>query len=256
MLEQTESHGATGSPRTTLMTYLGLGGQVSRETQHNGADGSAPLATTKNYAYDAYGHRISMTNTPNGGSAATSTYGYDVHGSVSLLLADTGTATASYGYRAHGDADDELTAGDFDSSDPSEAPAGLLGNPLNAYRYSAKRFDSGSGSIDMGARRFGPDTARFMQRDNFNGATADLGLSLDPLTQNRYALASGNPISFVEWDGHLSYAAGGGATSPAPSTEKPGRDLVGETVGIVVGAGGAVVDRLGLYQQLATSRSE
>jgi len=25
---------------------------------------------------------------------------------------------------------------------------------------------------------------------------------LDPLTQNRYALAGGNPISYVEWDGH------------------------------------------------------
>jgi RHS repeat-associated protein len=218
VLEQTESHGATGSPRTTLMTYLGLGGQVSRETQHNGADGTAPLATTKNYAYDAYGHRISMTSQPNGGSAATSTYGYDVHGSVSLLLADTGSATASYGYRAYGDVDDELTAGDFDPSDPAESP-GLLDNPVNAFRYSAKRFDSGSGSIDMGARRFGPATARFLQRDTFQGATADLGLALDPLTQNRYALASGNPISFVEWDGHVALldGGGGGASSPTPS---------------------------------------
>ena len=60
----------------------------------------------------------------------------------------------------------------------------------------------------MGARRFGPDTARFLQRDNFQGATADLGLALDPLTQNRYALASGNPISFVEWDGHVDRSAG------------------------------------------------
>lgn len=34
VLEQTESHSATGSPRTTLMTYLGLGRQVSLETQH------------------------------------------------------------------------------------------------------------------------------------------------------------------------------------------------------------------------------
>jgi RHS repeat-associated protein len=256
VLEQTESHGASGSPRTTLMTYLGLGKQVTRETHHNGADGTAPLLTTKDYAYDAYGHRISMTNTPNGGSAATSTYGYDVHGSVSLLLADTGTATASYGYRPYGDADDEMTAGDFDPSDRTES-AGLLDNPLNAFRYSGKRFDSGSGSIDMGARRFGPDTSRFLQRDNFNGATADLGLSLDPLTQNRYALASGNPISFVEWDGHLFFAdgGGGGATSPTPSSDEgTGGKIIKGLQGIVhdntIGLVESVVDFVTHFDQI------
>jgi RHS repeat-associated protein len=262
VLEQTESHGATGSPRTTLMTYLGLGVQVSTETQHNGDDGSDPLLTTKNYAYDAYGHRISMTNAPTGGTATTSTYGYDVHGSVSLLLADTGTATASYGYRAYGGADDELTAGDFDPSDRSES-AGLLDNPLNAFRYSGRRLDSGSGSIDMGARRFGPDTARFLQRDFFNGALSDLGLALDPLTQNRYALASGNPISFVEWDGHRMLVDGGGGSGTAGGTAivagtvvnidqdlrvesggSPGLDL-GDVGGVLVGAGEGAVETIG-----------
>lgn len=211
--EQTESHGATGSPRTTLLSYLGLGSAVSNETQHNGDDGSDPLLTTKSYSYDAYGHRSGLTNAPTGGTAATSTYGYDVHGSVSLLLGDTGTASASYGYRPYGAADAELTKGDLNAD-----------NPLNAFRYAAKRLDSGSGSIDMGARRFGPDTARFLQRDAFNGATADLGLALDPLTQNRYALASGNPISFVEWDGHVALLDGGGGgvdiDDPAPEPDE------------------------------------
>jgi RHS repeat-associated protein len=210
VVEQTESHGATGSPRTTLLSYLGLGNQVSRETQHNGDDGSDPLLTTKSYASDAFGHRIGMTNSPNGGTAATYTYGYDVHGSVSMLLSNTGSATASYGYRAYGASDSEITKGDVNAD-----------NPLNAYRFSGRRLDSGSGSIDMGARRFGPDTARFLQRDFFNGAVADLGLALDPLTQNRYALASGNPISFVEWDGHIALldGGGGGATTPTPDRE-------------------------------------
>jgi transposase len=56
----------------------------------------------------------------------------------------------------------------------------------------------------MGARRFGPDFGSFLQQDQFSGALADLGLALDPLTQNRYALAGGNPISYVEWDGHVA----------------------------------------------------
>jgi hypothetical protein len=38
----------------------------------------------------------------------------------------------------------------------------------------------------------------------YKGALANLGLSVDPLTQNRYALAGGNPISYMEIDGHLA----------------------------------------------------
>lgn len=99
----------------------------------------------------------------------------------------------TYGHHPFGQADTALTTGQG-SSDATD--------PLNSYRYSGKRYDGTSGSIDMGARRFGPDVARFLQRDAYQGALADLGLSLDPLTQNRYALAAGNPVSFVEVDGH------------------------------------------------------
>lgn len=212
VVEQTESH-SNGSPRTTLLSYLGLGNQVSGETQHNGDDAGDPLLTTKTYGYDAYGHGVAMTNTPAGGATATYIYGHDVHGSVSLLLADTGSATASYGYRAYGGGDAELTKGDVN-----------VDSPLNAIRYSARRLDSGSGSIDMGARRFGADNARFLQRDFFNGALADLSLALDPLTQNRYALASGNPISFVEWDGHVVLLNGGGGSATTPNPYVPPTD--------------------------------
>jgi RHS repeat-associated protein len=77
--------------------------------------------------------------------------------------------------------------------------------PLNPFRYTAKRYDTGSATYDMGARRFGPDTNRFLNlnQDLFYGALDNLGLSTDPLTANRYALAAGNPISYAEWDGHM-----------------------------------------------------
>ena len=65
----------------------------------------------------------------------------------------------------------------------------------------------------MGARRFGPDVGRILQADSYNGALSNLGLSLDPLTQNRYSLAGGNPLSFVEWDGHRPIPDGGGDAS-------------------------------------------
>jgi hypothetical protein len=69
----------------------------------------------------------------------------------------------------------------------------------------------------MGARRFGPDISKFLQQDVFYTALGNLGLALDPLTQNRYSLAGGNPISYVEFDGHMVLADGGGGSSPSPN---------------------------------------
>ena len=74
---------------------------------------------------------------------------------------------------------------------------------MNPFRFNDKRFDSGSGSIDMGARHYGPDTARFLSQDFYRNALADLKLATDPLTQNRYSYAGCNPVSFTETDGHL-----------------------------------------------------
>jgi RHS repeat-associated protein len=158
------------------------------------------------------------------GAIETFTYGNDVHGSVSQLIDDAGQVKASYGYDAYGGSDaptsdpETLTVGDTDEQ-----------APLNPYRYTGRRMDSGmaastapavpavSAGYDMGARRFGPDIGRFMQGDMLFGALANLGLALDPLTQNRYALAGGNPISYVEWDGHWVTVDGYGGASPAPA---------------------------------------
>ena len=54
----------------------------------------------------------------------------------------------------------------------------------------------------MGARTFSPTAQSFLQSDRYAGAMDDLSLSTDSLTANRYALAAGNPVSFVEVDGH------------------------------------------------------
>ena len=138
-----------------------------------------------------------MTNDPPDTNGVTDpktfTYAYDVHGSTSLLLNEGGGARASYGYDAYGEQDDQMSGGDPNQDEP-----------FNPYRYSARRYDSGSNSIDMGARRFGPDTMHFLQQDQYMGALSNLSLTTDPLTQNRYSLAGGNPVSFVEVDWSLS----------------------------------------------------
>jgi RHS repeat-associated protein len=47
----------------------------------------------------------------------------------------------------------------------------------------------------MGFRLYDPGLNRFLQRDRYNGALADLRLTTDPWTMNRYAFGGGNPLS-------------------------------------------------------------
>jgi RHS repeat-associated protein len=200
-----ETHGtgiSCSDSKTTQFTFAGLTNKVTQEQQSSGGT----LQTTKDYSYDVYGHRASETVTPNGQSASTYTYSYNVHDSVSLLLDSSGNTKASYAYRPYGDQDSTLSGGDPDKN-----------NPFNAYRYAAKRFDSGSQTIDTGARRFATDTSKFLQPDQFNNALSNLALGTDPITQNRYSLAGGNPLSFIEWDGHYPISDGGGSNDPSPS---------------------------------------
>ncbi len=223
-VEEVESHGTTPA-KTTLFSYLGLTNQEVEEKQKETATGAANW--TKSLGYDAAGVRTSMTTTPATGTATTDTFVHDVHGSVSLLVSAAGTtkgtARAAYGYKPYGEADPDLTKGDLNNDDP-----------INPFRYTAKRLDSGSGSLDMGARRFGPTTTRFLQGDKYHDALADLDLSFDPLTQNRYSLAGGNPISFIEVDGHrvIPDGSGTGWSGPTPKQDAAVRTSVTRRSGL------------------------
>jgi hypothetical protein len=107
------------------------------------------------------------------------------------------------------------------------SPGGLtqgdpdLLNPISSFRFRAKHVDTGSSTLDMGMQRFGPDISRFLTPDLFYGALSNFSLSIDPLTQNRYGLAGGNPISFREWDGHQFITDGGGGAATTPTTATP-----------------------------------
>lgn len=186
MSEQSESH-ANGPSRTTQFSYEGLSDRVSTENI------TGSNAGTKSYSYDAFGDKVGMSNTPSGGATERYSYGYDTRGSISQILNENGGAKASYGYEPYGAQSASLSKGDTDAK-----------SPINPYRFTGKRYDSGSGNLQMGARQFGPQTSRFLQPDRYQGALADMGLGLDPLTQNRMSLAGSNPINFVEVDGHFS----------------------------------------------------
>jgi RHS repeat-associated protein len=212
-VQESEQHPSfNGDTHVTNFSYLGTSNLDVEETQTSKNSGNT--LSVRDFTYDVTGNRLAMTSTQytNGqpGTPTTYTYGYDVHGSVSQLVDPSGRTKASYGYTPYGQSDSTLTQGDTDKT-----------TPLNPFRYSAKRLDSGSNTLDMGARRFGPDTSHFLTPDFFYGSLSNLSLSTDPITGNRYDLAGGNPISFKEWDGHMPVPDGGGGAAPSPTSSQP-----------------------------------
>jgi len=201
----------SGATTTYDLTYVGATNMVTKEV----LTGSG--ATTKKYAYDAFGRRATISEGANRYS-----YLYDPHGSVSLLIDQANVVKESYGYSAYGASNGALT----------KTAAGF-NNKTNPYRYTGKRLDSGSGTYDMGARRYSASTGRFLQSDLFYGSLANLGLATGPLSMNRYALAGANPINFVELDGHRVCADSCDLPQPGP----PGSVPPGGTSG--GGGGGA-----------------
>jgi RHS repeat-associated protein len=154
---------------------------------------------TRSYTHDAYGRPVAMSYRADGGQTHDLAYAFDQRDNVSMLLDEQGVPKAAYGYTGYGEPDEALT--DEVLPDTGNAPAEV--EQINPFRYSSKRADALSGTIDMGARQFGPDIGQFLQADQFDDALADLALASDPLTSNRYALAAGNPISYIEVDGHM-----------------------------------------------------
>src|SRR5439155_11396418 len=105
----------------------------------------------------------------------------------------------TYGYTAYGSDDKQAFTG-IDKPDPQNPGK----DPYNFYRFTAKRFDPATGSYDMGFRDYNPGLNRFLTRDTYDGALADLNLGADPWTGNRYAFTGGNPVTNVELDGHCA----------------------------------------------------
>ena len=177
---------------TTEMLYLGVADTVVRETE------TGSQARERSYAFDALGQRATLSESVSG-STARFGYAADPHGSVELLVDRANGVKAAYGYLAYGEANPALT----------KTASGFEAN-TNPYRYSGKRWDPAARAYDMGARHYSAAVGRFLQHDAYTDALANLGLSLDPLGGNRYALAAGNPIGYVELDGHVVVAEGGG----------------------------------------------
>ncbi len=188
--KETETHSNGVGNRRTCFTYLGLSSDVSQEAWVATADPctTTPM-TTRSYSYDANDERVGMTKT-GGADSGDYYYARNVHTDVSLLERDNQTTKASYVYKPYG-AEDGLSDGDPEGADA-----------LNAFRFNDKRLDSGSATLDMGARRYNSAIDRFIQEDFYTDSFEDRDLATDLYTQNRYIFAAANPTNHVEIDGH------------------------------------------------------
>ena len=199
-LDRTASETTGG--KTTDYAYLGLTSQVLDETVAG--------QLNKSYQYSPWGQRLSQITHNSDGTSTDGFYGYNSHTDVETVTDDSGQTKATYGYTAYGSNDTtEFTGIDKpDAQDPTK-------QPYNAYRFNAKRWDATSGTYDMGFRNYDPGLNTFTTRDMYNGALADMNLTTNPLTGNRYAFGGGNPTSNVELDGHMLCAEQGVCGSAA-----------------------------------------
>ncbi|MGW6565164.1 golvesin C-terminal-like domain-containing protein [Streptomyces sp. NPDC054975] len=187
--------------KTTDFNYLGTSTEVLNE--------AVAGQVTKSYQYSPWGERLTQLKRNTDGSEELGVYGYNSHTDVETLTDSSGDTKSTYGYTAYGNNNDAEFTG-IDKPDTAQPDK----EAYNPYRYNAKRWDSASGTYDMGFRDYSPGLNRFTSRDMYNGALADMRLGSDPFTGNRYAFTGGNPISGVEIDGHWSDWCEGGNFCP------------------------------------------
>jgi RHS repeat-associated protein len=184
---QSEQHGSTWT--STWSIFEGDSTTVARELVYNTQNPTGSPADTENYAYDDSDNLMTLSDTQ---GSTTSRYSLvtNPQSSVSLLLDMAGNPKQSYGYSAYGQANSTLTQN------------GSLSASLNPYRFQAKRLDTTFNTYDMGARRYSLTTSRWQQQDMYYDADQNQGLSDDAMTADRYALLDGDPVNYVEADGH------------------------------------------------------
>lgn len=111
-------------------------------------------------------------------SSGDSFYGYDGHGSVRLLVSQTGTVSDRYDYDAFGNGM---------SQD---------GNTPNVYLHSGEQFDADLGTYYLRARYMAAFTGRFWTADSYEG---DLKR---PGSLQLYSYGENDPVNNIDPSGH------------------------------------------------------
>jgi RHS repeat-associated protein len=215
-----------------------------RVTQMAGSAGTGcPAAVTTQYSYDALNRQAQHYSSTDGEHVLDSfdgltqavlvehkqtanqdfVYGVQSDGTVKTVTQYNSTSTTSM---AH-----ELLAGDqrgtlFASEtaagsnlcavlyDPFGAPQSAQsatnpcwhGSTVDAFLYHSSRHDNSTGAYQFGARTYDPKSSSFLQQDSYlaGPSSADIGLGMNPATQNRFGYVNGDPVNRSDPSGHCS----------------------------------------------------
>jgi RHS repeat-associated protein len=203
----------TATPQTTNYGYVGQSNQIAIETL---PDPKAPLTLVPHiYDYNSTGQKLGYWQ---GASAANPvgiyhTYTFDARGSIEALENANNTITDlnRYHYTPYGNLEKGKAQGSGSSSSTTTVEQSLGPDAeTNTYRFEGFYEDSGVATYDLQARNYRPQEGIYTTQDSFEQALGDQALRDDPLTQNLYAFAGGNPTSNIEWDGHTVCDPNGG----------------------------------------------
>jgi RHS repeat-associated protein len=142
---------------------------------------------------------LAVTLQAGAGTPDTHTFATDANGNPTGLESSTGVVTPvdRYVYDPYGDLDPDAN---------SALASAAATNPL---RFNGFDYDSAVKTYDMQARDYRPSVGRFLQADRYEQAQSDLSLVADPLSQNRYDFVGNDPVTNVEFDGHIPGAGSG-----------------------------------------------
>ena len=98
------------------------------------------------------------------------------------------------------------------AADPHGSPVGAVsaGNPCRSgstdsdHFYRGERRDPATGTYQLGSRTYNPARASYLTPDTYRSAPAgaELALSRDPLTANRYSYVNGDPVNLADPTDH------------------------------------------------------
>ena len=164
--------GGSNAKGYTLTEYIN---DINRENTEVLAEYGADEKVRQAYTYgeSGIGERISVDK-----SEESSYYLYDGRNSVTGILTETANLTNSYQYDPYGN----LTSGTADG--------------VNYYGYNGESTNVKTGLQYLRARYYNAENGTFTTEDS------DLGTTENPLTRNRYAYTSNNPLNYSDPTGH------------------------------------------------------
>ena len=164
--------GGSNAKGYTLTGYIN---DINRENTEVLAEYGADEKVRQAYTYgeNGIGERVSVDK-----SEESSYYLYDGRNSVTGILTENANLTNSYQYDPYGN----LTSGTADG--------------VNYYGYNGESTNVKTGLQYLRARYYNAETGTFTTEDS------DLGTTENPLTRNRYAYTSNNPVNYDDPTGH------------------------------------------------------